>query len=372
MASQITSATNNFSNLSFHQCNSCHKNLKDDQVKKCARCKAAIYCGVECQTQDWKAVHQKVCKELTIDTTTPYTTENESIRRYFATFEAQVLKNSKLPKSSEHLKTEKYNHILQTQRAVLEGSGHLNPDTSVVVVCGAQFYEDKFVEPLPQLLEKCKKLILVDIDPVTLQKLHTMLGSSSKVSTVVLDLTCALKDIPAFNKDSSKLSPQEFIASLFNFLEKVTKDTEKRAAGLAGVLGEAASADYVISSLVASELSVRLKAALFSLFSKKFGSDMCSSMTSQLYDRGNEVVKQSTHVLTLKHAEDLCAWAGEAGRVYFADTYKFNNNTLITEKTISDLRHILDKKKGTNKLTKNEWHWIANKSHDYSVISLLS
>lgn len=216
MTFTVTRETNNFSGLSLHQCNFCHKNLKEDLINKCSKCKSAIYCGRECQTNDWKAVHKKECKELIIDTTLPYTTENEAIRQNFSTFEI-----------SKHLKTEKHNHVFQTQQSILEGSGHLNPDTSVVLVCGAQFYDDKFVEPLPQLLEKCKKLILLDIDPVTLEKLHIMLGSSSKVTTVVLDLTCALKDLPVFYKNSSKSSPQEFILNMSNFLEKVTTDTEK-------------------------------------------------------------------------------------------------------------------------------------------------
>lgn len=63
-------------------------------------------------------------------------------------------------------------------------------------------------------------------------------------------------------------------------------------------------------------------------------------------------------------------WAG--GRVYFADSYKFNSNILVTKKTLDDLEQILDKRKGFNELTKNEWHWIANQNNDYSVMSILS
>ncbi len=336
MISPLTIAsTSNFSDPSLHQCNSCHTTLKEDLIKRCARCKTAIYCGRECQKKDW-ATHKVVCIEP-IDTTTPYTTENEFIRRNFSTFETQVLKKTHLPIGLAHLKNENYNHVLKTQRSILDGSSHLNSDTSVVVVCGAQFYDDKFVEPLPQLLEKCKKLILLDVDPVTLEKLHKMFGSSSKVSTVVLDLTCALKDLPAFNKASSKASPQEFISNILNFLEKVTEETEKRAEGLSGVLGETASADYVISSLVASQLSIRLKEALFTLFSKKFGSHISSAMTPQLEVKISKVLKQNIQTLTIKHAKDLCALAGKAGRVYFADSYKFDNTRLLSEKTLNDL-----------------------------------
>jgi hypothetical protein len=368
----VTGATKNCSNLPPYQCNSCHKNLQEDLINRCSRCKVAIYCGRECQKKDWKAIHQKECHKPALDTTTLYIKENEGIRQNFSTYETQFLKKANLPKKFEHFKTEKYNHIFQTQQSILEGSSHLNPDTSVVVVCGAQFYGDKFVEPLPQLLEKCKKLVLLDVDPVTLETLHVKLGSSSKVSKVVLDLTCALKDLPAFYTDSSKSSPQEFISNMGIFLEKVTTDTEQRAAGLPGVLSETTSADYVVSSLVGSQLSIRLKEAMFSLFTKKFGSHISSAMTPQLLAKLSIVLQKSIHALTIKHTEDLCAWAGPKGRVYFADSYKFNENILVTKKTLNDLAQILDNRKGSNTLTQKEWHWIANQNNDYSVMSILS
>lgn len=354
MAISVARVTNNFS-----QCNFCHTKLSEDLIKKCSRCKIAIYCGTECQKSDWTAVHKTECiaKE-------PYRKENEDIRQNFSNSETLTL-----------TKIEKYNHVFQTQKAILAGSGHLNSETSVVVVCGAQFYdEDKFVEPLPQLLEKCKRLILLDVDPVTLENLHLMLGNSSKVSKVVLDLTCALKELPGFHKKAS--SPEGFILGMCDFLDKVTIDTEKRAAGLPGVLGvlsDAESADYVISSLVGSQLSIRLKEMIFELFSKKFGSHISSAMTSELLDKAAEVLKKNMHALTTKHTEDLCAWAGQEGRVYFADAYKFNQiNIVLADKTLKDLTQILDKKKKSSKLAITEWHWIANRSHDYSVISILS
>src|SRR5579863_10764135 len=154
----VPRVTNNLSSISLPQCNFCHDSLTG-LINKCSRCQIAIYCGVDCQKKDWPS-HKKECKEPAIDTTRPYTEENETIRKSFSIFE---ITKTNLPKNLRHLKTEKYNHVFQTQQSILKGSGHLNPDTSVVVVCGAQFYGDKFVEPLPQLLEKCKKLILLDV-----------------------------------------------------------------------------------------------------------------------------------------------------------------------------------------------------------------
>lgn len=36
----------------------------DDVLRSCSRCKLVHYCGQECQTQHWKAIHKKDCKTL--------------------------------------------------------------------------------------------------------------------------------------------------------------------------------------------------------------------------------------------------------------------------------------------------------------------
>ncbi|MBA2368620.1 MAG: zinc finger MYND domain-containing protein [Candidatus Protochlamydia sp.] len=40
----------------------CDKSKFTHILQKCSRCKKALYCGVECQTKDWKA-HKPTCKE---------------------------------------------------------------------------------------------------------------------------------------------------------------------------------------------------------------------------------------------------------------------------------------------------------------------
>ncbi len=360
-----------FSVLSLHECVSCHKSVREYQIERCTRCKEVIYCGQECRAKDWEA-HKLRCKDLVVDTTTSYTKDNETVREFYSHFEATILKRPNLPAIYDYLKDKKYNHVLQTQQSILEGSAHLNPESSIVVVVGAQFYDDKFVEPLPQLLEKCKKLILIDIDPVTLGKLHAMLGNNPKVFTVVLDLTCTLEDLQAFNRDFSKSSQLVFFAGLVDFLNKVAEDTEKRVAGLPGVLGEGESADYVISSLVASQLSRKLIEGLLFLFLKKFGFNISPVTTPQLKDTLNKARDESSHALATKHAKDLCAWAGEKGRVYLADTYKWNKVVYIHQKTSDELMQILRNRKGAPKVTQKEWHWRTNFWNDYSVTSLLS
>ena len=181
------SAITNSTASVHYQCNSCKNDLSSDQIKKCNGCKSAIYCGFECQKADWKA-HKIVCLAK------PYTEENRKIRAGFAA-------------GNEHIEN--------TRKAILEGAGHLNPEKSIVVVCGAQCYEGGFVEPLPELLAKCKKLVLVDVDPVSLEELHRRLDNSPKVSTVVLDLSASLKNITNFRNETALITNRDV------FLEKM-------------------------------------------------------------------------------------------------------------------------------------------------------
>jgi hypothetical protein len=349
----VTNTTSIFAgSASPNECRVCHKNF--EKVLKCSQCRVAIYCSNECQKKDWQD-HKVECL-----TAKEYSKENESVRENFSGFDALVLK---LPHPK--FKSETYNHVLQTRGQILRGSDHLNRETSTVVVCGAQFFDDKFVEPLPELLEKCKKMILLDVDPATLEKLHQMLGSSAKVSTMVMDFTFALKDLPAFYKESSKSSPQQFLFNMCNFLAKVTLKTGNREPGLS-----VESADYVISSLVGSQLALCLKKNILSHFAKKFGQSHNAYMGPLLENRSGEELTKCVHALVIKHVEDLCATAGQEGRIYFADSYQSNNGTLLPEPTIINFTQTLcNRSKG---LQIAKWNNLANQNNDYSIISILS
>ena len=45
--------------ITNRSCWHCGKN--GDGLKKCTRCKVALYCGRNCQRQDWRAIHKQVC-----------------------------------------------------------------------------------------------------------------------------------------------------------------------------------------------------------------------------------------------------------------------------------------------------------------------
>ena len=41
--------------------------VKGAELKKCTRCKFALYCDKKCQKNDWKRVHKEVCLPPNID-----------------------------------------------------------------------------------------------------------------------------------------------------------------------------------------------------------------------------------------------------------------------------------------------------------------
>jgi hypothetical protein len=61
---ECTSAAEEAKYLKVMSCNACHKSLPYTNMKKCSRCRSAVYCSVECQTADWKT-HKVMCKKHT-------------------------------------------------------------------------------------------------------------------------------------------------------------------------------------------------------------------------------------------------------------------------------------------------------------------
>ncbi|EJD42497.1 hypothetical protein AURDEDRAFT_114972 [Auricularia subglabra TFB-10046 SS5] len=47
-----------------NQCFKCQSRKLQKELKRCGRCKSALYCNAECQTRDWPA-HKKFCKAVT-------------------------------------------------------------------------------------------------------------------------------------------------------------------------------------------------------------------------------------------------------------------------------------------------------------------
>lgn len=348
----------------YPQCFACKTILTS--VKKCTGCFIAVYCNQNCQRLHWPQ-HKKDCalKKIpnvenhaqSIESTQIqewFARNNEIIRKRFIKFEGEFPDISK-----------DYNHIAQTQEFILEGAKHLNPEKSIIVVCGAQFFNNKYVDPLPELLNKCKKLILIDIDTTTLNKLKEMLNSP-KVVTVTMDLSNSYHDLILFEKEmeSQNRTPSEFFDQFFSIFEKAMKDKHETMRNIEGALQKNERADYVVSSLVGSQLALELQGSVTFAFEKIFKTKADSFLTSHsnYEDKFVDYVRKGIIEITKSHLKDLFIWAGSSGCVYFSDTFSQPNYTLID---IGEIRKFLNSVKEKEKtIQERNWHWIRDKSKD--------
>lgn len=202
-------------------------------------------------------------------------------------------------------------HIWNNHQFILEGSDHLDPNKSTVLVFGPQFYNKEFTEPLRELLKKCKKMILADVDADTLAQIRKKLNNP-KVVTRTIDLTSTLNDLMAFESGFTEdLSVPECIEKVNSLFKKIIKDTRNKPVPF-GILEKGETADYVISSLVGSELARMICQNIAYIFSRRFENPpfeiLVRPSSEKLLD-----------ALAMKHIKDLSAFVNPSGRVYFAD-----------------------------------------------------
>lgn len=386
-------------------CAYCAKKLLPEQVKKCSKCMSAIYCQPECQRNDWSK-HKTRCipsqqtshvdknrsqsaeevnktrrltalANLRAPPELPFLSlrelaqeDNELIRMSFNNFVTHIdSKKGKLPLGTCHLATPVFNHPLKTREFILEGCKHLDPQKSVVLVCGAQYYDGNYVEPLPELLAKCKRLILVDVDQSTLDQLKERLNSQ-KITIISQDLSCTNERLESFRREveQHQYRHDEFYRHAARFVTELIADIEAMPPGIAGILAEGESADYVVSSLVASQLPAKINKYLFRVISACYKYDMEEfSGHAQIKDL-EELLSQLNRVMVKKHLSDLFACAGQHGGVYFADTFKLNNTLVIHPDVQEDLRKTFSQR--VHGKTGN-WHWMEDLKRIYTVGAFL-
>lgn len=364
---------------SHYSCARCYIALSNDQIKRCGKCREAIYCSKKCQVEHWKTAHRFTCLSQT-EAKIPenwlnqifsqYTKDNILIRKSLQSFENQVVKRATLlPQHFRYLLQPEYNHPRATQEFILEGAGHLRPDESVVIVCGAQFLDQSFLEPLPFLLERCKKLILTDVDPQTLKSLHQKLGESPKVKCVELDFTDALRKIPFKDEELQCSSPTEFFNKANNFLQTITEEAKERARLSLKEIEKEDRVDYVISSLVSSQLGVKLKQIIFHVFTEKLGYSPTSLFSKEQYDQLAASILACNDLMAKNHVLDICSWAGARGNIYYADTFRMGATPMISDSGTREIMTILSKKEKT--LVSREWTWVESNQTYYPVKATL-
>jgi hypothetical protein len=240
-----------------------------------------------------------------------------------------------------HLEQDSQDHRTNTQKLILSQTAHLNPKSSIVMVIGAQ----PGIEPLKELLAQCKELWLLDFDQDTLDLNFKALGSSKKVKTKLIDLSAVSEELAAFKTKQEVLpckTEEDFILQAKALIKQCHAKIESRKLGF-GLLPDGQHADYVISSLVSSQLSILLRDELRLIAKKIFGKKLNSFFAREISDCCDAMIK--------KHAEDLRHWAGKKGAIYFADTpvsladrfyINIRENTFVSAvKTLTASHHAL-------------------------------
>lgn len=330
-----------------------------ERVQNCSRCLAVQYCGRACQTAHWTQ-HKRVCKPAVQPMLSGIAAGTNFLLR-------QVLQT----RSGQ-------NHITQTRALIELGCAKLNIPESTIVVCGAQYLEGKvqFVEPLEKFLN-ARKLILVDIDLNTLKELSKRikaLSPSCNVSVVQKDLSGIGKGVEDFFKTISSevnLRMEQYCQKVMQLLSKLYADFETKPSSLDGILPKGESADVVISSMVASQLSFH---TLDGVYQHKING---MTFHQWLADPSNCVKGNYNHDAYLKlsnrtfleHIEDVfaCAQGDSKGTVYFAESETIDGKA-ESPRELFDYAHT--KWADEKAVIQKNWIW-EDRNHTFNVCGML-
>jgi len=258
-------------------------------------------------------------------------------------------------------------HIKYTRAFLGEGIARL-PKKAIVVVCGAQIYNNEMVEQLDKILPICRKLILIDYDENTLKLLSNKL-KSKKVVIVKFDLSgncvedfAALKTELAVNKYDN----DGFIKAVAKFLNKLNAKIKDHRIQLKDICPAVEKADFVVSSLVGTQLSGQLAPRIKALFAER---------NLEFHDHIEVAKQQQTFCLTMltKHAMDLYSWTAPKGQLYFADTtIDFIIANTHNEINPHSLPIIYDElQRCAQQSTVKNWYWIFQPYKFYKVRAIM-
>jgi len=204
------------------------------------------------------------------------------------------------------------NHI-SNSRTLMERGARRLPEHGRIVVLGGGL-----IEPWKQLYASCQELLLVDCDLATLQAVAAHLPRE-KVTSLQMDLSggvCAEADHFVENAFRQQYSPEKFLAEMHLFYNRASP----KELDFNGIFN---NADYVVSSLVASQLSINV----IRYFDWAFNQLFTFSLESYLNSKNSAIIQESIKYrnrfmdkLFNKHIADLSHLARAEATVYFADT----------------------------------------------------
>lgn len=216
------------------------------------------------------------------------------------------------------------------------------------------------LEPIKELADRCKEVVLVDFDAPTLKLLEASIKRSN-VTTRLVDLSGgAYKEQLRVGTDSigEKSRDTYFIEKYISWL-KAHSFTDKVSDLVSKILPNGVKADYVVSSLVASEIGTISKKVvnyvtynIFRIATFSIDPHYRTDLTSE-WDRHDRM-----HLKV--HLDLLLNLVKPTGKVYLADTTKE-----IREKEIANRVHSKEAQEGVPGLVqqltcskdKSTWKW---------------
>lgn len=204
---------------------------------------------------------------------------------------------------------------------------HIDNSRNLIMHAAAQFPSGKtvvvlgpgLIEPLQKLLLNCGKLILIDNDPLSLAFIAKQLDSP-KVETRTMDLSGGFCEAgEAFMEKMQKKESHEKGSSRKNFyLELFQVYNAFRPESCPIDI----QADYVISSLVSSQLSVMVTRLISSFAEKdlRIGMGKIYEMDERNSVTHEKLGLQLLHLMLERHINDLQSMTKPNGKIYFSDT----------------------------------------------------
>jgi hypothetical protein len=270
--------------------------------------------------------------DLTSNTTYAFRLINKQIRQTFTAFH-------KNPKYRDH--------VTNTREAILKGAEKLDKKAKIVV------FGPGLVEPLEQLATDGRELVLIDWDEHSLGHLQEKLLAAKKtnVSIIKMDLTGgALKLLDQLDGKT----PQDLVKKII----LIYKTFKPQPLPLDGAFG---TCDYVISSLVATQLSGQVQSYFRTLFHDKFGCDARTYINADAkvfkeYFAAKAIFQEK---LETRHFTDISSLLKPKGKAYFADTMcaisTFDESEpMLLEATINNLPEKFEVMK------RRKWNWVVD------------
>lgn len=219
--------------------------------------------------------------------------------------------NYALSQTFETRKEQYRPHVDNSRGMMLSQAEWLNPKSKVIVMGPGP------LEPLAELAALCGELVLLNYDATSLDVISTNL-SRNNVTIKKMDFTGGLYDrleellqrADHENWDPLKLIDEA--TSLFTTYKtsKLFKDPNLR------------NADYVISSLVATQFTVFSEQRLEIFFEEKYGMKLEEYLKSRTETdrRLSEADLRLTNYLFVKYGKKLARLIKPTGRIYLSDT----------------------------------------------------